>query len=143
MGVMRQARAIVSYWMRRANAVLQIGGVDMDCEMDEICFRSKKCLGDDLEGKVVWWRYLAAARRGSSLVYVAELEDRITAGGQGGGGKISDAEVEAHVLRGWLHEQGQVPRPLVAPWSIIHTDGAEAYRRLHRKTGSELYRSLN
>ena len=74
------------------------------------------------------------------LGYLAELEDRLTGGGQGGGGKIHDVEVEVHVLRKWLERHGQVPRLLLAHWSVLHTDGAEAYRKLHRTKGIELYR---
>ena len=43
--------------------------------------------------QVVWWRYIGAVRRGSSLVYWAELEDRTVASAKGGGGKINQEEM--------------------------------------------------
>ena len=124
--IQRNVRRIVSYYMIRANQLLQIGGVDMDCEADELCFRSKRVR--DAEGieKVQWLRFLAVSRRGSSLVYLHHLEDRLTAAGKGGGGKIQDYEVEHHFLREWLRELGHTPRPLLAPWSALHTDGADS-----------------
>jgi hypothetical protein len=146
LAIMKNVRGIATYWMRRANALLQIGGVDMDCEMDEFSFRSKKESIVDTEGnqveKTFWWRFLGGARRGSSLVYLAELDDRFVDGAQGGGGKIGELEVKQHILREWLRPLGHVPRPLLAPWSILHTDGADAYRKLHRETGIDLYREL-
>ena len=145
--IMKSPRDITTFWMRRANALLQVGGVDTDNEMDEVSFRSKKVEVVQDDGQVVpktlWWRFLAAGRRGSSLVYLADLEDRLTEAGQGGGGKISDSEVEHHILREWLRELGHQPRPLLAPWSVLHTDGADAYRKLHRVLGIDLYRPFN
>ena len=78
--IMKHARGIATFWMRRANALLQIGGVDMDCELDEVSFRSKKVSvpteeGNDVEEKVFWWRFLAGARRGSFLVYLVSRTD--------------------------------------------------------------------
>ena len=52
--------------------------------------------------------------------------------------KSTEEEVEQHLLREWLKEYGVVPRPLLAPFSILHTDGADAYRKLHRETGESI-----
>lgn len=144
--IQRNVRRIVSYYMIRANQLLQIGGEDMDCEADEICFRSKRvhvAEGNLLTEKVQWIRFLAVSRRGSSLIYLNDLEDRITAAGKGGGGKILECEVEHHFLREWQREFGRTPRPLLAPWSVLHTDGADAYRKLHRLSGSAAFRPWN
>jgi hypothetical protein len=92
--------------------------------------------------KVRWLRLLCAGRRGSSLVYMGWLEDRLADNTKGGGGKISDREVEEQVLRTNLRQLGYVPRPLLAPWGVWHTDGAQAYRALHRETGTDTYRAL-
>ena len=121
--IQANVRRIVSYWMIRANALLQIGGPDLDCEADEICFRSQKIVDCKEAENVRWIRFLGVVRRGSSLVYLNDLEDRLTAAGKGGGGKIAESEVEQHFLREWLRELGHDPRPLLAPWSVLHTDG--------------------
>eukprot|EP00973_Karenia_brevis_P019336 2651367-Karenia_brevis.AAC.1 len=135
----KNVRQIASYWMIRANCLLQVGGEDMDCESDEMSFRSKTVQvpnkAGDYEEKVLWIQFLSVARRGSSLVYFKALEDRYTAAGKGGGGKIAHEEVEEHFLREYLKRYGIQPRPLLAPWSVLHTDGADAYRLLHRVTG--------
>jgi hypothetical protein len=137
--IQSNVRQIASYWMIRANVLLQVGGEDMDCEADEVSFRSKKVFleGEAEEGaeKVMWIRFLSVARRGSSLVYFNDLEDRYTAAGKGGGGKITEEEVGHHFLRAWLRDLGHEPKPLLARWSVLHTDGADAYRKLHRETG--------
>ena len=70
--------------MDRLNNTLHLGGLGCDVELDEISFRSKT-VGE----RVVWIRYLAIARRGSSKIWLTQLPYRITEGGQGGGGPIS------------------------------------------------------
>ena len=133
-------RATVTWEMRRANALLQIGGVDEDCEADEVSFRSYKVFSLGVE-RVVWLRFVGAVRRGSSLVYWGELEDREVAAGQGGGGKINAEEVKYHVLeRG--SEHGYSARPLFHPWSVLHTGKSSEYLKLHRLSGLERYRRL-
>lgn len=133
-------RATVTWEMRRANALLQIGGVDEDCEADEVSFRSYKVIRAGVH-RVVWLRFVGAVRRGSALVYWGELEDREVAAGQGGGGKINAEEVKYHVLeRG--SEHGYSARPLFHPWSVLHTDMSSEYLKLHRLTGLERYRRL-
>ena len=121
-------RAHVTYTMLQANNILQVGGEDEDVEADEVCFRSEPFLDDDGETqKRRWLRFLGVVRRGSALSYWGELEDRITEANQGGGGPISDDEV-------WKHFAGRASgRQLVAPFSVVHTDGAKAYLKLHRK----------
>jgi len=135
-------RCIVSWFMVRANAILQIGGVDEDVEVDEVSFRSTPEKMDDGEIRVRWLRFIGAVRRGSSLNYWGELDDRVTKAGQGGGGKINHAEVRFNVLARTAND-GRVSRPLFAPWSVVHSDSADAYDRLHRETGAEEFRHLN
>ena len=64
-----------------------------DVELDEISFRSRT-VGD----RVVWIRYLAIARRGSSKIWLTQLPYRITEGGQGGGGPISLEKLKSAIL---------------------------------------------
>ena len=47
------------------NDELLIGGQGQDVEMDEICFRSKT-----LDNCVLWVRYFAMVRRGSSKAFL-------------------------------------------------------------------------
>ena len=79
-----QFRSWLSPLVDQLNDELLIGGQDQDVEMDEICFRSKT-----LDNCVLWVRYFAMVRRGSSKVFLARLPYRITKAGQGGGGPIS------------------------------------------------------
>eukprot|EP00439_Symbiodinium_sp_Y106_P017883 s1011_g2.t1 len=66
------------------NDAIVVGGCSADVELDEISFRSiGRAHG------IVWLRYLAVVRRGSSLVWLKRLGNRITRKGQGGGGPIS------------------------------------------------------
>ena len=79
--------------MDRLNNTLHLGGLGCDVELDEISFRSKT-VGE----RVVWIRYLAIARRGSSKIWLTQLPYRITEGGQGGGGPISLEELKSAIL---------------------------------------------
>ena len=104
--------------IQRLSDSLCIGGRGFDVELDEICFRSlARAHG------VVWVRFLAAVRRGSSLVWIHKLPYRITDSGKGGGGPISDEELDDALLI-WSDE------PRLVPGSVCHTDGAKAYRSL-------------
>ena len=128
-------RRCVSWVMRRANSILQVGGVDEDVEADEVCFRCKPFMRDGVKMRK-WFRYLGVVRRGSALYYWGELEERDTEVSQGGGGPIGDAELEQHML----HRPSG--RSLLAPWSVLHTDGARVYMKLRRSGGSPIYRKL-
>ena len=97
---------------------MQIGGVGQDIELDEISFRSKA-----VGNRVVWIRYLAIARRGSSKVWLAPLPYRISEGGQGGGGPISLDELR----EAFLMPDGS---SRIAPGSVCHTDSARTYKQL-------------
>ena len=100
------------------NDAIVVGGCSADVELGEISFRSTgRAHG------IVWLRYLAVARRGSSLVWLKRLGYRITRKGQGGGGPISVEEMWSALL---LHSD----EPILAKGSVCHTDGAKAYRWL-------------
>ena len=111
---------IVSGAQELANNELQVGGMDKDCEIDEVAFRQNCCEpGTD---SIVWTRYIVAARRGSSHVYIGRLEDRPTKGtGTGGGGSLARHELVEHTRQLSI-------QPLFRPGSVIHTDGAKAYK---------------
>ena len=83
-GLFDQFRSWLSPLVDQLNDELLIGGQGQDVEMDEICFRPKT-----LDNCVLWVRYFAMVRRGSSKVFLARLPYRITKAGQGGGGPIS------------------------------------------------------
>ena len=70
------------------NDAIVVGGCSADVELGEISFRSTgRAHG------IVWLRYLAVARRGSSLVWLKRLGYRITRKGQGGGGHFCGRNV--------------------------------------------------
>ena len=98
----------------KLNSCLTTGGRGMDVELDEIAFRSVE-RGDG----VVWLRYLAVVRRGSSLVKLERLPYRVTAGGQSGGGPTSVAELRDHL---------RLPsdEPVLSKGSVCHTDNVKA-----------------
>ena len=104
--------------MDRLNNTLHLGGLGCDVELDEISFRSKT-VGE----RVVWIRYLAIARRGSSKIWLTQLPYRITEGGQGGGGPISLEELKSAILL----EDGD---SRICQGSVCHTDGARTYKQL-------------
>ena len=90
-------RRFVSWVMRRANNILQVGGVDEDVEVDEVCFRCQPSMRDGAKMRK-WFRYLGVVRRGSALYYWGDLEERDTEASQGGGWPIGDEELEHHML---------------------------------------------
>ena len=96
----------------------------MECEVDEIALR---CVARHSKEGVdgVWWlRFFGMARRGSSKVSLAPVEDRFAASsGQGGGGSLSTEEL-VRVLR------ADTDRPVLARRSILHTDGARSYCKI-------------
>ena len=105
--------------IERLCSTLVIGGLGEDVELDEISFRSV-----GRRRGVVWIRYLAAVRRGFSLVWIDPLPYRISRGdGQGGGGPISIAEMRQHLLL-------DSDEPVLAVGSVCHTDSAKAYKNL-------------
>ena len=80
-------------------------------------------------------------RRGSSLCYWGELETRVTAAAQGGGGKLGTHELEQHMLhRG--EDAGYKSRALLCPGSVLHTDSASSYAQLHRLKKDPRYERL-
>ena len=87
--------------------------------MDEISFRSV-----GRQHGIVWLRYLAAVRRGSSLIWIDRLPCRISRGeGQGGGGPISIEERRDYFLL-------DSDEPVICKGSVCHTDSAKAYKNL-------------
>ncbi|OLQ14440.1 hypothetical protein AK812_SmicGene1387 [Symbiodinium microadriaticum] len=77
----------------RLNGSLTVGGLGQDVALDEISFRSVgRAHG------IVWLRYLAVVRRGSSLLWIEPLPYRISSAGQGGGGPISLQEMREVLL---------------------------------------------
>ena len=99
------------------NNALVVGGCRMDVELDKIAFR--------LVGRprgIIWLRYLAAARRGSSKIWLARLPCRVTQAGQGGGPISIDEMTETLLLYS--------DKPVLGEGSVCHTDGAKADKTL-------------
>ena len=98
-----------------------IGGNRQHVEADEIAFRCRPALVDN-EERIEWIRYIAVARRGSAKIFMELLDQRFTGGaGQGGGGALS---VEEFVRIFRVDSES----PLMAKFSILHTDSAKAYK---------------
>ena len=74
----------------KLNSSLSIGGCRFDVELDEVSVERGH--------GIVWLRYLAVVRRGSSLVWLERLPYRITTAGQGGGGPIWVAKLYGSLL---------------------------------------------
>ena len=72
------------------------------------------------EEKVLWIRFISVARRGGSLVYFNDLEDRYTVAGKGGGGKISEEEAKTG--------PGKNGRPRSKSW--LKRPGSDTYEKL-------------
>ena len=102
--------------VERMNASMVVGGRGHDIELDEVCFRSKP-----LENSILWLRYLAIVRRGSSKVFIATLPEKLVTGGQGGGGAISLPELKRII-------QPASESPKLAVGSVCHTDSARSYK---------------
>ena len=136
--LMDESPGIATWWMLRANIVLQVGGTDEDVESDEISFRCMKGERDGKE-KAIWARFLGVVRRGSALYYWGELEVRETEARKGGGGKLGEEEFMHHMLCRAKSVKYDA-RPLIAPCSIVHTDSASTYMQLHRKLGHDRYK---
>ena len=111
----------------RANAAYRIGGPKLHCEADEVAFRCRPVRNEyGAVTSIEWLRFIAVARRGSSKVWIEQLPARFSDGaGQGGGGPLSIAELDA-VFRVDSDD------PLLMPQSVLHTDSASSYKRMGR-----------
>lgn len=108
----------------------QLGGPGIGVEIDEICFRARWVLGErdpvtgDREWCREWVRWMALVERGSEKIVFRKLETRVVKGnGEGGGGALGNQE-----LLDAIFPSGR--RPLLKWGTIVHTDGAKAYRNL-------------
>ena len=100
------------------NDLLVVGFCSADVELDEVAFQSV-----GRPGGIIWLRYLAVARPGSSKVWLRRLPYRVTQAGQGGGGPLSFAEMVDSLML-------DSDEPVLAQGCVCHTDGAKAYRSL-------------
>ena len=121
---------VLAYLSNQANAIKSL-----PVEIDEICFRARWVQGDDGIWGREWIRYIAAYERRSGRVYLKRLETRFSTGsGQGGGGALTSEELYNFIFRpegGCLLKEG----------TIVHTDGARAYRDLDWRQQLEFPRS--
>ena len=128
-----QFRSWLSPLVDQLNDELLIGGQGQDVEMDEICFRSKT-----LDNCVLWVRYFAMVRRGSSKVFLAQLPYRVSKDFSFG-----SIQCEVHIkptLSYALQELASVLRRddgsfRLGAGSVCHTDSARAYKQLGVEDG--------
>jgi len=132
-GWVQNARDTVSEYQLFQNCTEQLGGPGVEVEIDEVCFRARWAEGDDGNWGREWHRYIAAhERHGGKLVLMA-LPPRFASGqGQGGGGALSNEELHDFIFR--PNSDGL---PLLRPGTIVHTDGAKAYRNLDWRTAHD------
>jgi len=124
-GWLADARRVVAAAQTESNANVQLGGVGVEVELDEICFRARWAQDEDGHWGKEWIRYIAAYERHTGRIVLKQLPVRFAkGGGQGGGGALSSEE-----LHDFLFRPGGTP--LLLPGTIVHTDGARAYRDLH------------
>jgi hypothetical protein len=115
---------VVSAHAETINDNMQICGVGVEIEADELAFRSQDGEEEDGTPFVFWLRYIAVCKRGSSTMFLHALPTRKVKGaGQGGGGSLGLEEF-VEVVR------PTSDRPLFAHGSIVHTDSAKAYKWL-------------
>ena len=70
---------IGSLYQEIANNALQVGGWELDCEIDDVAFR-QTCRMVHGFPQITWIRHIAAARRGSRIMYLGRLNDRTVKG---------------------------------------------------------------
>ena len=114
-------RSLVAEEQLAAEGQLQLGGVGVDVEIDEVCFRWRKILRDGKHLSLVD-RYLCLAERDSRKMLLVPLPQKVVAVG-GRTGAIGNEELYAA-----LFPKGRPP--LLLPGTVVHTDSAKAYRNL-------------
>ena len=118
------ARSLIAEHQREADMDTQLGGVGVDVEIGEVCFRARVVrFADGTLGKE-WRRYIAFVERGARKMVLRPLPLKYARGsGQGGGGQLQDEELYAAIF-----PEGRPP--LLRPGTVVHTDSAGAYRNL-------------
>ena len=114
-------REMVAEEQRIVQDCLQLGGVGVDVEMDEVSFRVQKV--SEVGGRRIYvHRFLCTAERDSRRFMLIELPTRLYVAG-GRTGPISNEELYQAIF--------PVGRPCVLlPGTVVHTDSAKAYRNL-------------
>jgi len=133
-GWLDNIRKVVASVQEVENGRVILGGPGYEVEMDEVCFRARWAVDEEGTEKREWMRYIAAWERGPTglgKMILEKLETRRVKGaGQGGGGQLTAEELHKFIFR----ENGIV---LLRAGTIVHTDGASAYRDLDWRDGPE------
>ena len=112
-------RKVVAEEQVISDMFLQLGGVGVDVEMDEVSFRWRK--DPDGEGSIVD-RYLGVCERVSRKMLLIKLPTKhVKIGGRCGA--ITNEE-----LYNAMFPRGR--EPILLPGTVVHTDSAKAYRNL-------------
>jgi hypothetical protein len=130
-GWLHKVRGVVAYVQERENELAQLGGNGVGVEIDEICFRARWARGADGKWGKEWLRYIAAYERRGGKIILKQLPVRFAkGGGQGGGGGLSSKELHDFIFR----QDGSC---ILREGTIVHTDGAHAYRDLDWRQDAE------
>ena len=119
-----KVRDLVAEERRIQEEVIQLGGVGVDVEMDEVSFRWRKVKRPKEEGGdySLVERYLCVAERvGRRMLCIPLPTKKVEVGGRCGA--ITNEELYAAIF----------PRgrpPILLPGTVVHTDSAKAYRNL-------------
>ena len=112
-----------------ADIVVQVGGMRVDVEADEVCFRAKAAHCEDGRMGALWLRYVCFAQRGSGQHVLSYLGRRIFANaGQRGGGQLTYEAIHNAACCGdhLASREG----------SVAHTVSAQAYISLDKEAPS-------
>ena len=114
-------RALIAEEQAIVQSVVQLGGVGVDVEMDEVNFRTQRLVVD---GETTYrvQRYLCAAERASRKMVLLALPEKFVKVGSRTG-SIRNEELYAAMF-----PAGRPP--LLLPGTVVHTDSAKAYRNL-------------
>ena len=88
-GWLHKLRLAIEHAQEHYNSTTQLGGIAVDVEVDEICFRASWTRHSDGTSGKEWMRYIAAMERDGDDIVVMRLDNRFAkGGGQGWGGHI-------------------------------------------------------
>ena len=117
----QKLRSLVAEEHCSVQSAVQLGGIGVDVEMDEVNFRTQEVF-EGGERKFRMQRYLCAAERHSRKYVLVPLPEKFVKSGSRTGAITNEELYQAMFPAG--------RPPLLLPGTVVHTDGAKAYRNL-------------